>query len=279
MTSTPQHLAMSNGAGLAGWTIINFWSDSEIFFDVFGEEIIKVVVKANRTSAIHYLLNHFQDSYEEIHNVGGAESKEEFFSYLKRLLIDVDLLPDLQEPDFHNCKDEDGHYECECAKRIDEWEEYAKSMASEIDKIVIHSAFQFVFQDRKFLHDFNLKLAEFIKEKIDEIKEKYPDNVTARGRVRRWSFPVWLKKAVFHRDKGKCVICRCDLTGVITLDSTINIDHIVPLSLFGTNDASNMQLLCSDCNAKKSDRNTDTSTTHVPFWNIDDNFLKWGNEW
>lgn len=269
---------MSSGAGLAGWTIINFWSESEVFFDVFGEEIINVVVKANRTSAIHYLLNCFQDSYEEIDNVRGAESKEEFFAYLKRLLTDVNLLPDLQEPDFHNCEDEDNHYECECARRIDKWEEYAKSMASEIDKIVIHSAFQFVFQDRKFLHDFNLKLAEFIEKNIDEIKEKYPDNVTARGRIRRLAFPVWLKKAVFHRDKGKCVICRRDLTGVVTLDSTINIDHIVPLSLFGTNDASNMQLLCSDCNAIKSDRNTDTSTTHVPFWNIDDEFLKWGNE-
>ncbi|OQP09823.1 hypothetical protein B1692_16745, partial [Geobacillus thermoleovorans] len=46
------------------------------------------------------------------------------------------------------------------------------------------------------------------------------------------------------------------------------IDHIVPLNLFGSNDASNMQLLCERCNTSKGDRSTDTSFINVPFWNL-----------
>nr|WP_232713460.1 HNH endonuclease signature motif containing protein [Bacillus xiapuensis] len=43
---------------------------------------------------------------------------------------------------------------------------------------------------------------------------------------------------------------------------------MVPLELFGTNDASNMQLLCETCNTSTGVRSTATSSVNVPFWNL-----------
>ena len=176
----------------------------------------------------------------------------EVFLQIERILHDLNLNPNLPKPDFKNCNDEEGHFECSCNKVVDKWFTFIKHNSIEIDKIIIHSAFQFVFQDRKFLHDFHLKLAHFIAYKMDYIASEYPEYVTPKRRIKRQRFPVWLKDAVFHRDKGTCVICRCDLTKLIRLQNDINIDHIIPLSLYGTNDASNMQLLCSKCNSEKS---------------------------
>ncbi|WP_329767411.1 HNH endonuclease [Bacillus nitratireducens] len=49
----------------------------------------------------------------------------------------------------------------------------------------------------------------------------------------------------------------------------MHIDHIVPLQLFGSNDASNFQLLCETCNTSKGARSTATSSVNIPFWNLD----------
>jgi hypothetical protein len=52
------------------------------------------------------------------------------------------------------------------------------------------------------------------------------------------------KKVVYTRDGGKCRCC----------GSTQNLeyDHIIPFSCGGSNEASNIQLLCRSCNRSKS---------------------------
>ncbi|WP_226388948.1 HNH endonuclease [Penaeicola halotolerans] len=52
------------------------------------------------------------------------------------------------------------------------------------------------------------------------------------------------KKVVYTRDGGKCQCCE----SVVDLEY----DHIVPFSCGGSNDASNIQLLCMKCNRSKS---------------------------
>ncbi|NLL67799.1 MAG: HNH endonuclease [Clostridiaceae bacterium] len=66
--------------------------------------------------------------------------------------------------------------------------------------------------------------------------------------------PEWLKRAVFYRDNGRCQHCGIDLSGLICIndDKTLQFDHIIPLEQGGTNDATNFQLLCSDCNLTKN---------------------------
>ncbi|RHB46849.1 HNH endonuclease [Exiguobacterium sp. AM39-5BH] len=262
-----EHLALSSGIGLAGFAISNFYESIEMAFAEFEDEIIDSIVKPNKTSAIHWYLSHFQDISRQIHDLRDVEDRLEYcLDFIVRILKEANLDPKLPVPDFDNCT-EDWHEECECKEMFDKWERYVNHNAGEIDDLIIHSAFQVIFLDRKFLHDFHLALSEFIKYNMSDIQKKYPDCVTSKGRINRFYFPKWLTNAVFYRDKGTCTICRCDLSNLIRSQNTVHIDHIVPLDVFGSNDASNFQLLCEACNTSKGARATTTSSINVPFWN------------
>jgi hypothetical protein len=52
------------------------------------------------------------------------------------------------------------------------------------------------------------------------------------------------KKVVYTRDGGKCQCCGSSIS--------LEYDHITPYSCGGSNDASNIQLLCLECNRSKS---------------------------
>ncbi len=65
------------------------------------------------------------------------------------------------------------------------------------------------------------------------------------GRPTRAPVPVEIRRAVFERDGGSCVEC----------DSNFDLqyDHILPVARGGATTVENMQLLCADCNQRKSD--------------------------
>ncbi len=263
-----EHLALSSGISLAGFALIHFYDCSETVFEGFEDEIIDTIVKPDKISAVHVYLSHFQDVSEEIYQLRGAgQTLENSFDFIVRTLKEVNLHPGLPTPDFHSCEDE-WHEECDCSEKFDKWEAYVHRNAAEIDKRIIHSAFQVIFLDKNFLRDFHLKLSKFIKSNISDIQKKHPDFVTAKGRIKRYRFPKWLTNAVFYRDKGTCTICRCDLSNLMRSQNTVHIDHIVPLDVFGSNDSSNFQLLCESCNTSKGARATTTSSMNVPFWNL-----------
>ncbi len=263
-----EHLALSSGIGLAGLAISYFHEAGISAFENFREEIIEAILKPNKTTAVHWYLAYFQNICVEIKNIKeNVDGRDNLFDFIYRILDEVDLNPDLPIPDFDNCSDE-WHEDCSCNDIIEQWVSFVEDNNDMIDELIIHSAFQIVFLDRKFLHDFHLELADFVESYIDEIREAYPDNVTVKGRIKRTHFPKWLTNAVFYRDKGTCSICRCDLSNLIRTQNTIHIDHIVPLDVFGSNDASNFQLLCETCNTSKGSRSTETSSINVPFWNL-----------
>lgn len=58
-----------------------------------------------------------------------------------------------------------------------------------------------------------------------------------------------LRKAIMERDNYTCQICGKYMPDGVGLQ----IDHIVPVSKGGTTVASNLQVLCSKCNRRKSD--------------------------
>ena len=68
-----------------------------------------------------------------------------------------------------------------------------------------------------------------------------------------------IKMEVLSRDGFSCVDCGTPVFALInksrqgTGDMQAEIDHIVPFSLGGSNESSNLQTLCSPCNKKKSD--------------------------
>lgn len=72
------------------------------------------------------------------------------------------------------------------------------------------------------------------------------------GRLKRVAPPRWARRAVFFREQGHCAACGADLTGLLDPLPAAQFDHIVPLSMGGLNDVSNLQLLCQPCNREKS---------------------------
>lgn len=66
----------------------------------------------------------------------------------------------------------------------------------------------------------------------------------------RSSISVRLRWEVFKRDRNRCVVCGQNASDGVTLE----IDHILPVSKGGSNEKSNLQLLCTPCNRGKSNR-------------------------
>ena len=67
--------------------------------------------------------------------------------------------------------------------------------------------------------------------------------------VRR-AWPKGLRESILKDQGGRCVYC-----GVRLRRALSHIDHVIPVNQGGCNNRPNLQLLCSGCNIRKSDRN------------------------
>lgn len=110
----------------------------------------------------------------------------------------------------------------------------------EIDDLIIQLAkemFYVLLQNRTFLFEFN----------------KYLSNSNPYG-IKRVNIPSWVKRTVKFRDRGRCIDCGKDISGLLDTeeDNSVHFDHIISLKEGGINDVSNIQLMCRDCNLKKS---------------------------
>ena len=59
------------------------------------------------------------------------------------------------------------------------------------------------------------------------------------------NIPASIKKIVWDRDKGKCVLCGST--------EYLEFDHDIPFSRGGSNSTENIRILCRNCNRRKSD--------------------------
>lgn len=126
------------------------------------------------------------------------------------------------------------------------------------------ATFTLLFGDKKLL----LQFQQLIAMRLREVKKStQPDLLRKDGVLKRPHYiPVWLKTAVFHRDKGRCQICRRDLTGVIDIVNDLCLDHIWPLARSGSNDPTNFQLLCESCNRIKSSDSGNRLFKSFTYW-------------
>jgi hypothetical protein len=124
-----------------------------------------------------------------------------------------------------------------------------EELLREATRRLVPAAFHMLYTDLRFLHEFQRIVAARIRtlRLADFPKHLRRDGVLLRPQ--HW--PGWLRKGVFHRDKGRCQECHRDLTGTILIDGAVHIDHILPLAQGGSNDPTNLQVLCGDCNLRK----------------------------
>ena len=100
--------------------------------------------------------------------------------------------------------------------------------------------------NQAYLYD-RRKYEEFllIRNKIIEIDKTTPAK-KSRPATRSRSISRSVRNAVYRRDEGRCRQCGSN--------ENIEYDHIIPHSKGGSNTERNIQLLCEQCNRKKSDK-------------------------
>lgn len=107
------------------------------------------------------------------------------------------------------------------------------------------------------------RFAEMVKEEKEKIeKKRVEEDLQRKVRAKameelglidkesisssREPIPQEVMDKVWNRDGGKCVQCGSQ--------DNLEFDHIIPHSKGGANTYRNLQLLCQDCNRKKSNK-------------------------
>lgn len=123
---------------------------------------------------------------------------------------------------------------------------------------IADEVFYVMFLNRRALANLNEFLARYVgevsRDNFDTDEASLADLLACDGELKRVRPPMWARRAVFYRDRGRCTTCGADLSGLIDTLSVGNYDHMMPLARGGLNDVTNLQLLCENCNSKKSDR-------------------------
>lgn len=102
------------------------------------------------------------------------------------------------------------------------------------------------------------KVAEYVAHRQDAIWRHRAQNFDP--------IPGTLRYEVLKRAHGRCEAC-----GISNQERALQVDHIIPRTKGGSNDLSNLQALCSICNAQKLDRDTtDFHSAHTAYALRDD---------
>ena len=145
-------------------------------------------------------------------------------------------------------------------------DELQKIFSEEVLSKVSEVTFPILYQDKDFLYNFNCKITEQVNalKKVD-----FPAILAEDGIFIRPNLPRWLQRGVVYRDRGVCQDCGVNLESAWSTMAIENFDHIIPLSKGGTNDPTNIQILCETCNNKKSNNSSSYKNSVLPFWSSD----------
>lgn len=140
-------------------------------------------------------------------------------------------------------------------------------MLEKVSHCVTLPIFHLLFSDRVFLFQFQ----ELVKAVIEDLEmTDHPDILDDDGILKRPNYlPEWLTTAVFHRDQGRCQKCYKDLSALLVPVKDLDYDHIIPLAASGSNDPTNFQLLCQECNRRKGTKEILTPRKVYLYWDME----------
>jgi len=185
------------------------------------------------------LLWYIEDFLEFLYG-SGIEKNNILISEVYAYVVYLEKLYDINEQDYYNIlKDRN--------KLISHAINLSTAFADQIREKKAEYAYEFaerLFHDRAIC-DYISKLIVIIGFDGTNNDEEEPISW-----IRRERLPNWAKRAIISRDRGKCANCGKNL--ILELEDDYHFDHIISLSIGGTNDLSNFQLLCKVCNLEKS---------------------------
>jgi HNH endonuclease len=131
---------------------------------------------------------------------------------------------------------------------IEDHRQYESAFDDLVDEV-----FHILFYNVNLMESLNAMTAQFLEQWATSLGHG-DGRLTQKGTLRRTKIPQYAKDIVYFRDQGKCRSCKVAIDRILEPTSKECFDHIVPLNQFGSNDITNLQLLCSPCNLSKSDR-------------------------
>lgn len=239
--------------------------DDEGLFDFYAhrsKDILSSVVKFNKTTVLHVYIEFVLREYYDFRLQEMLRDHE--YEILEAEAI---KLLDAYNIEYESVELEDllsgEDYELH-EPEASEYTTYLFSLIRVAIPRMIEDIFYVLYGDRVFLLNFNLKIGNLIS-KLEVVE--HGGILKRDGVLKRCTYvPTWLRSALIHRDKGRCMGCGKDLTGVLIRGERIHYDHIVPLAQHGINDPTNLQLLCEDCNLDKSFTEIYTLGKYPSYW-------------
>ena len=227
---------------------VEFWSFNQ-------EAFVYAALKFNRNSLLHIyvastLYCHYWDEFKDMN-----EDDEVFWW--------IDLMK------VYNIKIPMAEYDEDDNTLVYEWFKKNEQKFIDFFDTIADEVVHILFNDKHFLVLFNHLVLNVLIDENGTYADyvKWPENSrNENGTIKRCRIPQWVKNAVFHRDKGRCVFCNMDLTYLVTTLNSSNYDHIVPLKDYGTNDPCNLQLTCEHCNKSKGAKDKVPKYKYQRWW-------------
>jgi len=228
--------------------------------DIYYEEASKVDLDHRKN-----LIKKFKDIPSALQNMEPEKLPIELaFKFHSIDHISFGTFLDDRNKAFLSCNEDDIYEYMAELRDTGDYEKLAQQTVKEV--------FHVLFQNRSLMMLFNDMMAGALEYQEDtEAPEDKADLFAKPGILKRKSIPKWVQRAIFFRDRGRCVLCNKDLSGMVNMGNIENYDHIVPLAKHGLNDVSNIQLLCKECNqVEKKDGYAITSNKYQSWYKYDE---------